>query len=86
MAWTTCIDCRRPSPNSRCAACNRRHRNAYYGSAHRRIAAQLRGQPCHWQYPGCTGLGVEADHLDPADPDSPRVPACRACNLRRRRL
>lgn len=81
-----CLDCRRPANATRCPTCDRKRRNAYYGPDHRRVAALLRGQPCHWGYEGCTLIGTEADHVDPADPRSRRVSSCQSCNLRRRRL
>ena len=85
MALRPCLDCRKPTSGTRCLACDRARRNAYYGPPHRKVAALLKGLPCHWGFPGCTLVGTEADHLDPADPDSRRVPACRPCNLARRR-
>ena len=81
-----CLDCRRPTNGTRCHACDRKRRNAYYGPEHRKVASLLKGLPCHWALPGCTLVGTEADHVDPSDPSSRRVSACRNCNLRRRRL
>lgn len=86
MALRPCLACRTPTTGTRCPACQRAHHRAWYGPAHRKAAAALKGQPCWWRLPGCTGIGTEADHVDPADPDSRRVSACRPCNLRRRRL
>jgi len=91
MALRPCLGlpgapCRKPTTATRCPACDRARRNAYYGPEHRRIAATLKGQPCHWGFPGCTRVGTEADHVDPADPDSRRVSSCQSCNLRRRRI
>lgn len=86
MALRPCLErgCPNTTSKTRCPMHERARRNAYYGPAHRRVAALLKGQPCHW----CgqpTGDATEADHVDPADPNSRRVASCRPCNLRRRR-
>jgi 5-methylcytosine-specific restriction endonuclease McrA len=88
-----CLDCGRPSPRSRCAACRaRRQPHAGTGSTARGYDRQWRkvreyvlirdGHVCHW----CGAPANTADHVVPLIDGGARldpanvVAACRSCN------
>lgn len=83
MAQRPCLDCRRPTPNTRCAACHRAYRQRYNHAWQQTSKATREAQPwCSWC--GATS-DLCADHLVPGDPSKGVVTACRSCNSKRAR-
>lgn len=87
-----CLNCGRPTPQTRCSECEARKqtlrnaRRTHYHGDYRRRARQVRteAERC-W----LCGDGPrpddpwQADHVTPGDPNSLLLPAHRSCNARR---
>ena len=83
MALKPCLDCRTPSPNTRCAPCHRRYRQRYDHAWQAISKATREAQPwCSWC--GAT-TDLCADHLVPGDASKGTRTLCRSCNTRRAR-
>ena len=92
-----CIECGTlDAKGSRCPTCQsalnarmdaaRQGKREHYTGDYKRRAAAVRANAvaCYWCGEGYrTTDPWQADHLVPADPDSPLVPAHRSCNVAR---
>lgn len=91
-----CLDCQQLTTNgTRCPTCQRaiaRQRQAakpfkpHYAGNYRKRAAEVRANATHCWICGNgprDGDPWQADHLVPADPTSPLLPAHRSCNAAR---
>ena len=90
-----CLGCGRLGVATRCDNCRKeverlrsrqRTSRPHYAGDYRKRAAQVRATAtcCYWcGEPFTTDNPVQADHLLPANPESPLVGACRRCNIGR---